>query len=370
MIKLENVGLASPEQMAFIIEGMRNPMNSWKKSDSGVGCDDHLCRSHSKFSPEWCGNTQRYVVGENDHSLMQRLSNAGTEHRKYMRMMPVYVRITAPLYWWKEFDTYKVGVVANSCSTMHKIAEKEFEWGDFSTEHLIRVRDGHLGDTVPTLVFDSVIRGLNFWRNRYLKTKSKDDWWQLIQLLPSSYNQTRNIMMNYEVLANIYRQRKNHKLDEWREVCKWIESLPYSELITGKGIQMMSDDKVSVKEALDKLYDLSWMIGSTATEYLTDKDGEKIRDYIGVIEDRINDLEGELSEFKKYFEPYDIDEENAEAIIRSKCPNIDYAKDYIQSRLAEDDPMNFSVGKIVHDLMAKELAEDLRKQILEEDSKC
>ena len=235
MIKLENVGLASPEQMEFIIEGMRNPMNSWKKSDSGVGCDDHLCRSHCKFSPEWCGNTQRYVVGENDHSLMQRLSNAGTEHRKYMRMMPVYVRITAPLYWWKEFDTYKVGVVANSCSTMHKIAEKEFEWGDFSTEHLIRVRDSHLGDTVPTLVFDSVIRGLNFWRNRYLKTKSKDDWWQLIQLLPSSYNQTRNIMMNYEVLANIYRQRKNHKLDEWREVCKWIESLPYSELITGKG---------------------------------------------------------------------------------------------------------------------------------------
>lgn len=123
----------------------------------------------------------------------------------------------------------------------------------------------------------------------------------------------------------------------------------------------MSDDKVSVKEALDKLYDLSWMIGSTAMEYLTDKDGEKIRDYIGVIEDRINDLEGELSEFKKYFEPYDIDEENAEAIIRSKCPNIDSA---------EDDPMNFSVGKIVHDLMAKELAEDLRKQILEEDSKC
>lgn len=132
----------------------------------------------------------------------------------------------------------------------------------------------------------------------------------------------------------------------------------------------MSDDKVSVKEALDKLFDLSWMIGSTAMEYLTDKDGEKIRDYIGVIEDRINDLEGELSEFKKYFEPYDIDEENAEAIIRSKCPNIDSAKDYIQSRLAEDDPMNFSVGKIVHDLMAKELAEDLRKQILEEDSKC
>lgn len=232
-IKLENVVLASPEQMEFIIEGMRNPMNSWEKSDSGE-CNP-IDRCYYSCNNVGCEPADHFHLGENDHSLMQRLSNAGTEHRKYMRMMPVYVRITAPLYWWKEFDTYKVGVVANSCSTMHKIAEKEFEWGDFSTEHLIRVRDGHLGDTVPTLVFDSVIRGLNFWRNRYLKTKSKDDWWQLIQLLPSSYNQTRNIMMNYEVLANIYRQRKNHKLDEWREVCKWIESLPYSELITGKG---------------------------------------------------------------------------------------------------------------------------------------
>lgn len=134
MIKLENVVLDSLEQMKFIIEGMRNPMNSWEKSDSGIGCDDHLCRSHCAFSPEWCGNTQRYVVGLNDHSLMQRLSNAGTEHRKYMRMMPVYVRITAPLYWWKEFDTYKVGTVANSCSTMHKIQEKEFTLDDFSQD--------------------------------------------------------------------------------------------------------------------------------------------------------------------------------------------------------------------------------------------
>lgn len=236
MIKLENVILASPEQMEFIIEGMRNPMNSWEKSDSGIcsmgsGIECDYCSDYAS-----CDKTidDRYHLGLNDHSLMQRLSNAGTEHRKYMRMMPVYVRITAPLYWWKEFDTYKVGTVANSCSTMHKIAEKEFEWGDFSTEHLIRVSDSHLGDTVPTLVFDSVIRGLNFWRNRYLKSKSKDDWWQLIQLLPSSYNQTRNVMLNYEVLANIYGQRKGHKLDEWREFCKWIESLPYSELITGK----------------------------------------------------------------------------------------------------------------------------------------
>lgn len=215
-IKLEHVVLASPEQMEFIIEGMRNPMNSWEKSDS-------------KYN-----DLDEYKLGYADKDLMRRLVMAGTDHRKFMRMMPVYVRITAPLYWWKEFDTYKVGTVANSCSTMHKITEKEFEWGDFSTEHLIRVRDSHLGDTVPTLVFDSVIRGLNFWRSRYLKTKSKDDWWQLIQLLPSSYNQTRNVMMNYEVLANIYKSRKDHKLDEWRGFCKWIEELPYSELIAGK----------------------------------------------------------------------------------------------------------------------------------------
>lgn len=214
-IKLEHVILASTEQMEFIIDGMRNPMNSWDKSDS-------------KYN-----DLDEYKLGYADKDLMRRLVMAGTDHRKFMRMMPVYVRITAPLYWWKEFDTYKVGTVANSCSTMHKITEKEFEWGDFSTEHLIRVRDSHLGDTVPTLVFDSVICGLNFWRSRYLKTKSKDDWWQLIQLLPSSYNQTRNVMMNYEVLANIYKPRKDHKLDEWREFCKWIETLPYSELITG-----------------------------------------------------------------------------------------------------------------------------------------
>lgn len=243
MIKLENVVLASPEQMEFIIEGMRNPMNSWGKSDSGIcslgsGIECDYCSDYAS-----CDKTidDRYHLGLNDHSLMQRLSNAGTEHRKYMRMMPVYVRITAPLYWWKEFDTYKVGTVANSCSTMHKIAEKEFALEDFSTEHL------YFDDNKPILAEEwgnyqidgnghicLTINLLNFWRNRYLKTKSKDDWWQLIQLLPSSYNQTRNVMMNYEVLANIYRQRKGHKLDEWREVCKWIESLPYSELIIGK----------------------------------------------------------------------------------------------------------------------------------------
>lgn len=223
-INLENVVLASPEQMEFIIRGMRNPMNSWEKSDSGRGCDDHLCGSHCAFSSQWCGNTPKYVVGENDHSLMQRLSNAGTEHRKYMRMMPVYVRITAPLYWWKEFDTYKVGTVANSCSTMHKIAEKEFTLGDFSHEHM---------DIASEACLETTIGYLNLFRQSFLENYYKDIWWQMIQLLPSSYNQTRNVMLNYEVLANIYRQRKNHKLDEWREFCKWIESLPYKELITG-----------------------------------------------------------------------------------------------------------------------------------------
>lgn len=232
MIKIENVGLASPEQMEFIIQGMRNPMNSWEKSDSYISHEFYLENkaSHKVFK-----------LKEADHSLMQRLSNAGTEHRKYMRMMPVYMRITAPLYWWKEFDTYKIGTVANSCSTMHKIQEKEFTLEDFSCEHLISGSIETLNDTIDIL---------NDFREWYLKydymnedykklfnkeiTCKKDLWWQLIQLLPSSYNQTRNVMMNYEVLANIYRQRKGHKLDEWREFCKWIESLPYSELITGK----------------------------------------------------------------------------------------------------------------------------------------
>lgn len=255
MIKIENVGLASPEQMEFIIEGMRNPMNSWEKSDtcfsdeSCVNCYDNqrdLCDKDSFFRKD-------EKLGSNDHSLMQRLSNAGTEHRKYMRMMPVYVRITAPLYWWKEFDTYKVGTVANSCSTMHKIAEKEFTLEDFSTEHLTEFIPGQklkgwaLEDNDLILLDDNsdhgyssvdilsiIIKTLNFNRKKFLETKDKKYWWNMIQLLPSSYNQTRNVMLNYEVLANIYRQRKGHKLDEWREFCKWIESLPYSELIIGK----------------------------------------------------------------------------------------------------------------------------------------
>lgn len=251
MIKLEHVVLASPEQMDFIIEGMRNPMNSWEKSDSGNGCDFHLCSDPCVFSPEWCGDTPKYILGENDHSLMQCLSSDGTDHRKFMRMMPVYVRITAPLYWWKEFDTYKVGTVANSCSTMHKIAEKEFTLDDFSTEHLdTGYKDSpvRLDDSIGVLaaeecdyymfpkdILTATIDGLNRYREKYLETKKQDCWWQMIQLLPSSYNQTRNVMLNYEVLVNIYKSRKDHKLDEWREFCKWIEILPYSELIVGGG---------------------------------------------------------------------------------------------------------------------------------------
>ena len=242
MIKLENVVLASPEQMEFIIQGMRNPMNSWDKSDSEIKYESW----HDMSGGE-------YIIGNNDHSLMQCVSNAGTEHRKYMRMMPVYVRITAPLYWWKEFDTYKVGTVANSCSTIHKIQAKEFDRGDFSHEHIPKGSDAY-SDTwdmktssmffpiniqdgiyfASEDILDFTIQALNHYREKYLETEDKAYWWQMIQLLPSSYNQTRNVMLNYEVLANVYRQRKNHKLDEWREVCKWIESLPYSELIIGK----------------------------------------------------------------------------------------------------------------------------------------
>ena len=239
MIKLENVVLASPEQMDFIIQGMRNPMNSWEKSDSMCfGCD-----VDETLLGEW------YKIGPNDLELMQKLSNAGTDHRKFMRMMPVYVIITAPLYWWKEFDTYKVGTVANSCSTMHKITEKKFTLKDFSTEHLLTGWDGKDVNGEPIVVpgpledFEIIIDMLNKVRNAYLEIKPNETmpykcerrkqlWYNLIQLLPSSYNQTRNVMLNYEVLVNIYGSRKDHKLDEWREFCQWIETLPYSELIT------------------------------------------------------------------------------------------------------------------------------------------
>ena len=225
MIKLEHVVLASPEQMEFIIEGMRNPHNSWEKSDSNCCAVDGFGQCRGCDHPDRCMYYSDFYLGDNDHSLMQRLANAGTDHRKFMRMMPVYVRITAPLYWWKEFDTYKVGTVANSCSTMHKIHEKEFTLEDFSCEQL---------DMDGRNVLEDTINVMNEARAYFNKNKAKNNWWQMIQLLPNSYNQTRNVMMNYEVLCNIYHSRKGHRLDEWVKFCKWIEELPYSELIVGK----------------------------------------------------------------------------------------------------------------------------------------
>lgn len=233
MIKLEHIVLASPEQMEFIIEGMRNSMDCWEKSDSEVTLEQLVWRDEK--IPD------KFKLGPDDHSLMQRLSNAGTDYRKFMRMMPVYARITAPLYWWKEFDTYKVGTVSNSCNdmTMYKIQEKEFTIDDFSCEHLKNAFDvsiPYASNITSIFEYKKILEGnieiLNNARDLYLETKDKRFWWQMIQLLPSSYNQTRNVMMNYEVLANIYKSRKYHnKLDEWREFCKWIEELPYSELI-------------------------------------------------------------------------------------------------------------------------------------------
>lgn len=217
------------------IRGMRNPMNSWEKSDSG-------------WSPDWPIDNYIFVdtdyddylelaIGPNDQKLMTALRNAGTDHRKFMRMITVYVDITAPLYWWKEFDTYKVGTVANSCSTMHKIADKEFTIEDFSCEHLIS------DEAIPCRVYsaksmmEATVNNLNTFRKLYLETQDKKYWWQIIQLLPSSYNQRRTVMLNYEVIANIYKSRKNHKLDEWSfGFIEWIRSLPYSELITGDTI--------------------------------------------------------------------------------------------------------------------------------------
>lgn len=220
MIKLENTEVVG---WGSAIRGMRNPMNSWEKSDSHRdGC----------YRTPLCYKSKYYTVGHNDLDLMTRLRNAGTDHRKFMRMITVYVDITAPLYWWKEFDTYKVGTVANSCSTMHKIADKRFEREDFSVEHLENCDEQHW-----MVCMDNVISSLNVAREKYLETKDKNYWWQMIQLLPSSYNQHRTVMLNYEVLANIYKSRKNHKLDEWSVgFIGWIKSLPYSELITGDTI--------------------------------------------------------------------------------------------------------------------------------------
>lgn len=254
------------------IRGMRNPMNSWEKSDSGyrlktLAC--HSCKWNRKTEVSCKKNIEEhvFVIGKDDLDLMKQLCNAGTDHRKFMRMIVVYVDITAPLYWWKEFDTYKVGTVANSCSTMHKIHAKEFTLEDFSTEHLY-------SDELE--FFKEIIERLNGCRNLYLESKKeesariqKNDWWQMIQLLPSSYNQKRTVMMNYEVLANIYKSRKNHRLDEWAETklvgdcpanmypnklingfCDWIKTLPYSELITGE-VEMENentDNQINIKQ--------------------------------------------------------------------------------------------------------------------------
>lgn len=221
MLKIEHVEVVGWEAA---IRGMRNPMNSWEKSDSLTCTNCKGCLPGQECDRYNSGT----FIGPNDLDLMTRLRNAGTDHRKFMRMITVYLDITAPLYWWKEFDTYKVGTVANSCSTMHKIAAKEFTLEDFSHEHL---------DVVSRSCLEGVIHILNLNRDSFNKNAYDDPkipWWQMIQLLPSSYNQKRTVMLNYEVLANIYKSRRNHKLDEWHTLCDWIERLPYSELITGK----------------------------------------------------------------------------------------------------------------------------------------
>ena len=240
MLKIENTEVLGWEHA---IRGMRNPLNSWAKSDSGS------CVSTQAVEEGW------FEVGPNDLDLMKRLRNAGTDHRKFMRMITVYVDLIGPLYWWKEFDTYKIGTVANSCSTMHKIAEKRFTLEDFSCEHLFGPDDMLKWDEREDIAKDNALAAvnvdgnwcyftpqgyiqmtcniLNHYREKYLETEDKKYWWQMIQLLPSSYNQRRTVMLNYEVLANIYKSRRNHKLNEWHTFCDWIEELPYSEIITG-----------------------------------------------------------------------------------------------------------------------------------------
>ena len=250
MLKIENVEVVGWEHA---IRGMRNPMNSWDKSDSEFV--PGMLEDEQTYSPG------HFEIGPNDQRLMMTLRNAGTDHRKFMRMIVVYLDITAPLYWWKEFDTYKVGTVANSCSTMHKIHAKEFDISDFSGDHLINDwYDLDYCDCVitsepdsngqgpayyfdPSSLLEVIVDMLNKARELYLQTKDKTYWWQMIQLLPSSYNQKRTVMLNYEVLANIYKSRKNHKLDEWHTLCDWMETLPYSELITGEPFGWKPEDQ-------------------------------------------------------------------------------------------------------------------------------
>lgn len=237
MIRIENTEVIGWEHA---IRGMRNPKNSWERSDTGFrGCSPNLkCEdcignnNHDLCNQIFAGD--RLSIGPNDHKLMSALAAGGPVHAKYRRMIAVYLDITAPLYWWKEFDTYKVGTVANSCSTMHKIHAKEFTLEDFSTEHLMVSGTEQMMRTVKLLndCRDAFVDYDNWDNNGFSKPTKKDLWWQMIQLLPSSYNQKRTVMLNYEVLVGMYEHRKNHKLDEWRGFCKWIESLPYSELIT------------------------------------------------------------------------------------------------------------------------------------------
>lgn len=248
MLKIENDEAFGWEHA---IRGMRNPMNSWEKSDSEFITADGDHHDITGNSGPWYGEDgwSENLIGPEDRKLMIKLSKAGTDHRKFMRMITVYLDITAPLYWWKEFDTYKVGTVANSCSTMHKIAAKEFTLEDFSCEHLYHEdynrdlitsaivdedeRSIHAVWATPLDILKFTIEMLNSYRAHYLTTLDKDDWWQMIQLLPSSYNQKRTVMLNYEVLANIYKSRRGHKLDEWHTLCDWIKGLPMSEIITG-----------------------------------------------------------------------------------------------------------------------------------------
>lgn len=220
MIKIENVVLPSSKQWKAIIMGCRNPKNSWDKSDSEFNRE---VKTYFDENDVPCIDLREFVIGPDDLKLMVKLCNAGTDHGKFMRMVPVYLDIIAPLYWWKEYDTYKVGTVANSCSTMHKIADKEFTLDDFSHEQM---HDAFRAD------LQRLVKLLNIARNKFLETGDKRFWWDMIQLLPSSYNQRRTVQLNYAVLRNMYHARKGHKLDEWRNFCAWMETLPYSRLIT------------------------------------------------------------------------------------------------------------------------------------------
>ena len=243
MLKIEKYVTPSPEQWEIIIEGMRNPMNSWDKIDS---YKTYIPNDQTMNEADF-----EFVLGENDADLMERLAAGGPVHAKYRRMISVWVTMTAPLYFWKEFDTYRIGTVSNSCSTMHKIHAKEFTLEDFSTEHLIgndiakdlvnnevfvpdEEKDGNIVNWTPLDILELTIKALNTYREVYLKTKDKKYWWQMIQLLPSSYNQKRTVMLNYEVLSEIYKWRKDHKLDEWKTFCHWIEGLPYYDIIIAK----------------------------------------------------------------------------------------------------------------------------------------